>query len=52
MKGSDNMFKRFKKHCKKLIISSSILTACICGLFGFTKSYAYDYVNNRLVGNN
>ena len=43
----------FKKHCKKLIIASSILTACICGLFGFTKSYAYELDNNGyLVGNN
>lgn len=46
------MFKWFKKHSKKLIIATSILTACVCGLFGFTKSYAYDYNNGHLVGNN
>ena len=46
------MFKWFKKHCKKLIIASSILTSCICGFFGFTKSYAYDYNNGQLIGNN
>ena len=44
----------FKKYFKKLIIATSIITACIGGAFGISKSYAYEYDSgsNQLVGNN
>lgn len=43
---------KLKNNIKKIIIASTIITSCLCGLFGLSKIYAYELDNERLVGNN